>query len=523
MELERSYRNLTRRKGKAVSQTTLEEDLNVPDQKPDIFRIVHRQGEFRPDETRIEAGKVKVRGIFLYRILYIGENHDRTAEVLEGSIPVDETVFLNELEEGDLLDFTWCVEDLHASAIHSRKANLKCVLEFSAEGFREQPVPLVQQPEEQQDLYCKTEMVHLQQEIIHKKDTLRVREDLNLPPGKPNIRRIIWKEARLQGTELRQEEGRLSVKGELNVFFLYESDQNDGRIQRMEQSIPFRNEVECEECHAELFGCGNVSLQRSDMELQPDYDGEPRMVRIDAVLELALRYFEDRDCEILSDAYSLSREVIPKLQTCVWEFVSRTSDSRARVSGRMKLEETDPKLLQVLASGTELHADYTEQNEQGLLIQGMLELWVLYAAEDDSQPLACAARSFPFEHTVELPDAGISEEAQIRLGIDQLTVSMLDAKELEMKAAIQVQTLLSCPKELCLVEDLEEGPLDAERIRKLPGMVIHIVQPGESLWEIAKSHAAACHDVAELNGLGDGEPEPGSKLLLVKGMTGMVS
>lgn len=116
MELERKYVTLSKQKGHAVSQVTLEEDLNVPDQKPDIFRIVHRQGEFCPDEIKGEAGKVKVRGIFHYRILYIGEGAGHMPELLEGSIPVDEVVFLNDLEEGDQVDFRWSQEDLHASA-----------------------------------------------------------------------------------------------------------------------------------------------------------------------------------------------------------------------------------------------------------------------------------------------------------------------------------------------------------------------------------------------------------------------
>lgn len=77
MELERRYVNLNHRKGEAFSQMTMEEDLNVPDQKPDIYKIIHGQGEFRPDEIKGETGKIKVRGIFLYRILYISENVDR--------------------------------------------------------------------------------------------------------------------------------------------------------------------------------------------------------------------------------------------------------------------------------------------------------------------------------------------------------------------------------------------------------------------------------------------------------------
>ena len=65
MELERKYVTLSKQKGHAVSQVTLEEHLNVPDQKPYIFRIVHRQGEFCPDEIKGEAGKVKSEASFI--------------------------------------------------------------------------------------------------------------------------------------------------------------------------------------------------------------------------------------------------------------------------------------------------------------------------------------------------------------------------------------------------------------------------------------------------------------------------
>lgn len=516
MELERRYVTLNRRRGRAVSQTTLEEDLNVPDQKPDIFRIIHRQGEFRLDEVKGESGKVKVRGIFLYRILYLAEGADRMPEVLEGSIPVDETVFLNELEEGDVVDFHWELEDLHASAIHSRKANIKCVLALTAEAMKEQPVPLVSSRPEEEDLYVKACPVRLQQEVIHKKDTLRIKEELNLPPGRPNIRRLIWKEMRLQGTEVRQDEGRLLVKGELLVFFLYECEDEPGRLQWVEQGIPFHQEVECEACHTDLAGKAEVTLLRGEMELQADYDGEPRMVRIDAVLDLLLRYFEDFSSEVLCDAYSLAREILPKKQQYEWDFVRSVSDSRARVGGRMKLKDTDPQILQILSTGAQVHLDHTEQSGQGVLAQGTVELWVLYATSDDSQPLACITQSFPFEHTAEWQDDGEKCEWQVFLCLDQLTVSMLDAQELEMKAVLQMQILFCQPVSLELVEDLEEEPLDMDRLRRMPGMSIHIVQPGESLWDIAKTHATSCDVVMDLNELKEDALKTGQKLLIVK-------
>ena len=516
MELERRFVTLNHRRGKAVSQMTLEEDLNVPDQKPDIFRVIHKQGEFRPDEVKGESGKVKVRGVFLYRILYIGEGSDRMPDVLEGSIPVDETIFLNELEEGDLLDFHWELEDLHASAIHSRKANIKCVLTLRADAVREQPVPLVNSRPEEGDLYVRTCPVRLQQETVHRKDTLRIKEEMNLPPGRPNIRRLIWKEMRVQGTEVRQEEGRLLVKGELFVFFLYECEDEPGRLQWLEQGIPFHQEVECAECRSDLTGKAEVTLLRGELELQADYDGEPRMVRIDAVLDLQLCYFEDLTSEVLCDAYSLTREILPVKKQYEWSFVKNLSDSRARVNGRMKLKETDPKVLQILSSGAQVHLDHAEQREQGLTVQGTVELWVLYAASDDAQPIACAVEAFPFEHTAELQEDCGKCEWQIFLCLDQLMVTMLDAQELEMKAVVQLQMLFDEPAVLPLVEDLEEEPLDMDRIRRMPGMVIHIVQPGETLWDISKAHATTCEEVMELNELKEETLRPGQKVLMVK-------
>ena len=515
MELERRYVTLNRRRGKAVSQITLEEDLNVPDQKPDIFRVIHKQGEFRPDEVKGETGKVKVRGVFLYRILYLGEGGDRMPETLEGSIPVDEVVFLNELEEGDLLDLRWDLLDLHASAIHSRKANMKCVLTLSVEAMKEQPVPLVSSDQEE-GLYVRTCPVRLQQEVIHKKDTLRIREEMNLPPGRPNIRRLIWKEMRLQGTEVRQEEGRFLIKGELVVFFLYEGEDEPGRLQWLEQGIPFHQEVECEACHADLSGKAEVTLLRGEMELQADYDGEPRMVRIDAVLDLLFRYFEEQLTDVLCDAYSLTREILPQKRQYDWDYVQGALDSRARVSGRMQLADTEPKMLQTLNTGALLHLEHVEKAEQGITAQGTVELWVLYASSDDAQPLACAVHSFPFEHTVELPEGEGRRDWQIFLCLDQLMVTMLDGQELEMKAVLQMQVLFCEPEKLEVVEDLAEEPLNMDRIRGMSGMVIHIVQPGETLWDISKAHATTCRQVMELNELKEEELKTGHKLLMVK-------
>jgi hypothetical protein len=252
------------------------------------------------------------------------------------------------------------------------------------------------------------------------------------------------------------------------------------------------------------------------MDLQADYDGEPRTVRMDAVLDLLFRYYEDQTEEVLCDAYSLSQEIVPQRQSHTWDHVQQVSDSRTRVAGRMKLEETDPKILQVMNYGARLHLDHTEKKENGLGLLGNVELWVLYAAEDDSRPMACVTQNFPYEHTAEMQNTELQSSWQIQLSLDQLMVGMLDAGELEMKAVLQIQIIFRNTEEVTLVEDLEENPPDMERLKQMPGLVIHVVQPGETLWDISRDHATTCENVMKLNELKEEAVTPGCKLLLVK-------
>ncbi len=140
-----------------------------------------------------------------------------------------------------------------------------------------------------------------------------------------------------------------------------------------------------------------------------------------------------------------------------------------------------------------------------------MEVWVLCATEDDAQPVTCVQQTFPFEHTVEIQNGEQVADWQIFLCQDQLLVAMLDARELEMKAAAGAGHVHQNG-------DTAGGgasggtALDMERVRGLPGMVIHVVQPEETLWDIAKNHGCACESVRKLNELKDDNLKAGSKL-----------
>ena len=67
-----------------------------------------------------------------------------------------------------------------------------------------------------------------------------------------------------------------------------------------------------------------------------------------------------------------------------------------------------------------------------------------------------------------------------------------------------------------LITDIQEKELDLEKLEQMPGVVCYIVQPEDTLWDIAKRFYTTVDSIRELNELGEEEPHQQQPLLVVK-------
>ena len=54
--------------------------------------------------------------------------------------------------------------------------------------------------------------------VIHKKDTMRLKEEITLVSNKPNIAELLWYTTEVRGLDLRPEENSVKAKGELFIL-----------------------------------------------------------------------------------------------------------------------------------------------------------------------------------------------------------------------------------------------------------------------------------------------------------------
>ncbi len=518
MELVRRNIHMNRQKGKAVSQMTLDDDYNIPDNMPDAGMIIQEKGSIEIGEVRVEAGRVKVKGALNFSVLYMEEGPESGLHSVQGQIPFEEMMNVENAKDGDNLQLKWMLEDVSSALINSRKLSVKTIvtLELSVEEIFDTEVPV--EVEDVDTVQVKTCQISTASMAVRKKDTCRIKDEIILPANKPNIRQLLWQDISMQGTELRIGEGEILVKGELVVFVLYESEEENGKAYWMEQVIPFNSHVDVSGCQEGMLGNLGVLLSHSDLELKPDYDGELRVLNLDAVLELDIQIYEEEHLNMICDLYSPVRELELVTTPTVYESLLVCNASKCRVADRIKTGSTEVQILQICHSHGEVKVDDTTITPEGLLVEGVISIQVLYVTSDDNHPFLCIKGVIPFEHLIEANGMGKDSVFYLQTSLEQLSINMINSGELEVKAAVQINALILNRISMQHISGVEEHPLNMEEVKRLPGFLIYTAQPADTLWDIAKSYHTTVDWICQLNELSNDQIKQGQKLLLVKQM-----
>lgn len=513
IELVKKHIRMNRQGSGVTSQMTLDDDFNVPDTMDDVDQLILDSGEIQMESVKNLGEKAVLRGKLAFRVLY--KRPGGGTLILAGSIPFDETVNVPGLKEQDFVQAGWELDDLNVGLINSRKLNVKALVTFKIRS------ETLYEAEAAQDAAFDGAVKTLRRKIqvaamaARRKDTFRIREILTLAGNKPNIDTLLWQDVRLRGVSTKPLDGKIHIDGELMIFIIYEAEDDGMPIQCLEESIPFSGEVELEEAVEEMIPFIPVRLVHKEVEVNPDSDGEMRELSLDAVVELDMRLYEEQQVEILSDLYALDREAQPETGTACFDQIAMRNTVKTRMQEKMSLGNTE-RILQICHSDGVIKIDEAQIKEDGLHIEGVLEVRVLYLTADDNSPVGARTEVLPFHVIAEASGLSPDSSYQMEPGLEQLTAVMSGGDGVEVKALISIDILVLTPVCEQVILGVLEEPLNTEKLKIMPGIIGYIVRPGDTLWRIAKEFHTTEDAVMAANGLTDSLIHPGDKLILVK-------
>lgn len=514
MELRKENVQMLRIKSRATSQVTFDVDYNVPDAKPDVGRMIQNKGRVSMDEVRLNEGKAFLKGTLNVDLLYVGEEEGKVYS-LGAKLPFEETLNLEGIASGDKMCLKWEIEDLSLHLIHSRKLNIKSIVTFYALVDETASIKLPVSLDEE-NISVRKNPMRLMSLCVHKKDTMRVKDEITLASNKPNIAELLWYTIEVRGLDLRPEDNKVKAKGELSVFALYVGDDEENPLQWLEYSLPFNSEVDCTGCGEDLIPNIETSVMHQSLEVKPDADGEERLLVVDVVLELDMQLYQEEEHNVILDIYTPLKECVPVGHKEILKSLLVRNFSKCRVNDRIEIKENQGKVLQICHSQGKVKIDNTKIVENGIQAEGIVHMKILYIVGNDDMPFYSMEAMIPFTHVVEARDISPECNYYLQAELEQLSTNMADSNEVEVKAVVSLNALVICCQEEMIIDKVEEHPLDMKKIQSMPGILVYMVKPKDTLWDIAKRFYTTVEEIRTLNELPDEEIRCGQPLLLVK-------
>lgn len=495
------------------NQFMVDEDYNVPDSKQDVKRIIMAEGNLLIDEMKIVEKNLRFKGKMEFQVLYETDDMSSMFASLEGRIPFDEVLYLNEEVFDEVLLRNHNVE-LKASVIHSRKLRIKAVIDLAVQTeqrkYEEIPTDVICDCK----IHKKQEKLELLKLHTSKRDSYRIKEEIALTGTKESIGNILWTDISNRKLDIKLVSDQLLLSGELLVFCFYESP--DGKIDWIEQTVSYKGKVECYGIDETMFHHVQAELNEVQVEMRMDEDGEMRLIGIEGVLHLTIGVYEEEEVEVLRDLYSLDQNCILYTNEAKCEQLMLQNHSRCKVMERLFVPELNNDVLQICHSKGRVLVEEMEPREDGILVSGVIYISFLYVKSNDEIPFDVWNGMVPFSHLVECGGEGKELKYNIFTMLEQLNVTLQGGNEVEVKAALAFHGFFRKERRLMKIQSIQMEPISLEELEKRPSIVGYVAKEGEDLWSLAKRYRTSVETIREVNELGDRQVKAGDRLLIFK-------
>ena len=501
----------------ASTQISLEEDQNISDLRPDAEQIICKKAYVKVGESKIQEDSVVVKGTLLYKILYLTDEKEKRLYNMEGELPFEEKVYTGHKPIKECLRIVAKAEDLMIRLINSRKMNIRCIIALDIiqdELFDEEIVVDVEQKEACE---IRKKNMDITTIVLDTKDLYRVKEEIQLPDGMPNIYNMLWKNIRVDGVNFVPMDGRIGIQGEWTAFFLYEGEEEDTEPRYFEVTRPFSGIMEVPDCGENMILCMDYEMETPQIEVRSDYDGEERLIGMDIELKLFIKLYKNMQLSVVTDAYGLQDTMEPIMRESICEHMIKKEYGKIKLGEVWENKENGEMNLQILHVDGRVVDEKTLSGEEEAVLSGVVHIEILCKTDDERNPYRCVNIDIPYQQNIGVPGAREDSSCYGKTGVEQIMANVQNGR-MDIRAVLGYQLYMSQKIEEAMLAGMGKC-MEKEMRDELPVMSVYFVNDKESLWDIGKKYRVSLNGIRQINQLNGEEVTPGQRIMVVKEMS----
>lgn len=469
----------------------VEEDIIVPDVKPDILNVISTSGIVCIYKKEILDGKIRIDGCINTYIMYLADTQDENAvRGLNTNLDFTQMIDMEKATNEMNLDANFVVKNLDCKVLNGRKIHVKAMLEAEIKVSSNETVEYISNIQNLEDVqllnqdFCINSLVGTGTTKLYAKDTFNIDQIDNLVEIMKTDLKIINKNTKISYNKV-------LIKAELETKILYLTE--DNRINVVEGKIPIMGFIDLPNI-SEEHTC-DVKYEIKNLIVKPN-NVEEHSIYVEVEMEVFCEAYENREMKMIQDLYSPTVNLSFSQKKIRVIGQKESKQQVCNIREKEMLPEIGPRKIY----DVEVYPIIDKQNVLNgrILYEGEVELNFIYVTSQGSG-IETKQISIPFNFSMDFdgmkPETNVDTIVEISL---QDFVVMPD-ESIDIKVDLTFTAISSKDSRLSIIDEIQEANENRNLCKY--SMVIYFAKPGDTLWSIAKRFGSTVDAISRVNGI----------------------
>ncbi len=528
-------------KKKEPLRMTMEEDILVPDVKPDLARILAMEGKIKLSEREIHTGQletdsIRISGDLILQTLYVPEHmvDGEPIVAIESRIP-----FKNETEmkAGPYSDLALApnIESIDFTVVNERKFRVRADVVFGVKEYSSVDVEVFEGVRDEEVQMLK-EKINLTDVAMRKTESIEIKDDLTLKESMPEILKILRYDVNVveNHKQITKEKAVINASVYCNIMYLGADGNPDdveaedaGTAPERDTAIPVLYQGKTEFTQFIRLDGDNTSDQNPagskvnfnissiNLTAKEDGNGKRNLFGLDMNVDTGLELYKNIEKEVVTDVYHDRKDI--QFETDEIGVMSLGGSGVAEISVReiVNIPERYGNVDKVVYISGNISEKRSFIDQPKSVVEGTVTINLICTSADTKKTAFNVMQEIPFRSAMEIPGITPEMTASNDIVLKELWFDKINNKQIEVNAGILVNTAVSSQERHQLVKNISflDSPQDST---PLPGIILYIARTGDTIWKIAKKYRTTIDELKRINEIEVGkEIKPGTKLLIV--------
>lgn len=479
----------------------LEWDINVPDSKKDVLKILSVKIDCLMEDYSFSQGAFSAKIIAMAEVLYIPDDneendcictlHTQENFVVKADVPVDISWDIEDVRLKNLSDN--CV------MLNSRKLGLSSDSVVCIELYQDVELPDFKDNE---NSVFDLKNANASYICAVANEKISFSSQFTLPSGKSGIEEILCCDTKLKNCELKSITNKAVLKGDICVCMLYLSE--NGNLENVEFSSPFTEIADVMGMTDDMDVIFEACVRKSDVSC--DNNG----ITVEGVIVLDLKAFMNEKMQYVCDAYSPDYE-----EKITKEKLSCIKMSRCFTdSHNMKeiLSFDDFEILEIYFAQAKANVLNAQIQGNRVLINANLLCSVTYKTPSG---IRCDKKTLPFEFLQDIQTSDCYDNVEITSDVENFSYVIAGHNCVEIRCNVIFNTHLSSCEELSYINSMEIDKTKKKQLNRAP-VVAYFPKSDERVFDISKKYCSTPDKIRFINSLGNSDICPKDVCIIIE-------